>query len=428
MVDDQTIITPEQSKVVNPKVTDRDFNRNNANHKVLVAIMDTGVDYNHEYLKNNMHFKLSNDGRPLSSGWDFTGNDGWPAPYLARTNYFNSNLSAQDRQDSLMMLETFKSIIEEFPSLSKYFQPERNIEEEDSEAFDHGTHVAGLASYDSPEIGLLPYRIIPMNIPKNYDSFLGMVDPEIISRFSKVLITSLELAIADGAQVVNMSLGMTFDQKDEEKNKEIFSAFRNDLTQLVEKHPDVIFIVAAGNDGKWIDGTNISVLPCLIPRSNVICVSAITEAMEPATFSNIVKQKNVTTIFAWGQDVLSTFPSKSCFSKKLDYLSITKDIDKKNEFIKIALDDCKENQKLISLSGTSMAAPIIARQVAKLKASCPTCSVESIKTRLFSNAVNSTLDGMPIWKLPIQKPSWYSQYGNKSFSNHSWNFFTFKNQ
>jgi len=428
MVDDQTIMTPEQYKVVNPQAFQREFQANNSKHKVLVAIMDTGVDYNHEYLKNNMHFKLSNAGMPLRSGWDFTGNDGWPAPYLARTNYFNPNLSAQDRQDSLMMLDAFKSITEEFPSLAKYFPMERNLEEEDSEGFDHGTHVAGLASYDSPEIGLLPYRIIPMNIPTNYDSFLGMVDPEIITRFSKVLVTSLEYAIADGAQVVNMSLGMTFDKKDEERSKEIFESFRNDLTQVIEKYPEVIFVVAAGNDGKWIDGTNLTVLPCLIPRSNVICVSALTEKMDPATFSNIVNHKDMTTIFAWGQDVLSTFPSKSCFSKKLDYLSVSKDIDKKNEFAKIALEDCKENQKLITLSGTSMASPIIARQVAKLKASCPSCSVKDIKTLLFSNAVGSTLDGMPIWKLPIQKPSWYSQYGNKSFSNQSWNFFSFKNQ
>jgi subtilisin family serine protease len=425
-VDDQTIVTPEQYKVVNPKAIERDFKSINDSHKVLVAIMDTGVDYNNEYLKNNIHFDLDQNANPISSGWDFTGNDPWPAPFVAHTNYFNPNVTDDERIKSQTLFEAHKDLLNQFPEFAEFFPLERNISEEDSEGIDHGTHVAGLASYDSPEIGILPYRVIPLNIAGNYDSFLGLLGGQNqTERFSSVLLQGLERAISEGAQVINMSLGMTFEDNDSESNKQMFEKFKSDLTQLVEAHPEVIFVVAAGNDGKWVDGTKVSILPCFIPKSNVICVSALTEDLNPATFSNIIKNEQMTTIFAWGHNILSTVPTNSCSWKEFDFLSITsKNADSMKEFVEKAKTFCSQKQVLKEMSGTSMASPIIARKVAKLKAQCPACNVKDIKEKLFSLSIASTHEGLPIWKLPVEKPSWYPK--TKSFNDSYWSFYILK--
>lgn len=424
-VDNQTIITSDQSKIVNPAVSERDFKVINEKHKVLLAIMDTGVDYNHEYLKNNIHFSLDEKNQPIGTGWDFTGNDAWAAPYVARTNYFNQLLTEDEKNRSQLLFDNHVELLKEFPELSSVFPIERSIDEEDIEGFDHGTHVAGLASYDSPEIGLLSYRVIPLNISESYDPIMSVLAPRNISQlFISVLLDGLEKAIKDGAQVINMSLGLNFDEKDAEKDKEIFENFKKSLTQIVENNPDVIFVVAAGNDGKWVDGTKVSILPCFIPRSNVICVSALSEDMNPATFSNIIKNYEMTTIFAWGHQILSTYPSNSCSGKDLDFSTIATSPEARKIFGEKAKEVCANKQPLKEMSGTSMASPIIARKVAKLKAECPNCNVKDIKDKLFSFSVPSSHEGMPIWKLPVEKPSWYPK--TKSLLNSSWSFYFVK--
>jgi subtilisin family serine protease len=424
-VDDQTILTTDQYTSVNPEISKRDFIKNNNNHKVLVAIMDTGVDYNQPLLKDNIHFSLE-EGKPVRTGWDLTGNDPWPAPFVARTNYFNNDLSEEEKTKSQKMLEANITLLKEFPELNYFFPIERNAEEESAEGVDHGTHVAGLASYDSPEIGILPYRVIPMNVSSGYDSFFGALDTAShTKKFTNILISGLEKAIIDGARVINMSLGITIENKDTDQNKNEFENLRTQLTNLVEANPSVFFVVAAGNDGKWIDGTSISILPCFIPRANVICVSALTKEMERSSFTNIIKNQEMTTIFAWGEKILSAFPGKSCSSKELDFSTIATNGDELKKFGEKALNICSKNQTLVEMSGTSMASPIIARKVAKLIAECPTCSVKEIKDNLFSKTINSEIDGMPIFKLPIEKPSWYSTktLNNKNLSTPNWNFF-----
>jgi hypothetical protein len=80
------------------------------------------------------------------------------------------------------------------------------------------------------------------------------------------------------------------------------------------------------------------------------------------------------------------------------------------------------------MSGTSMASPIIARKVAKIKATCLDCSVSEIKEKLFSATFESSVEGLAVRKLPIEKPSWYSTSAgtNKSMMNKKWNFVIFK--
>jgi subtilisin family serine protease len=427
MIDDQTIATEEQKKIVNPVASSRDFQGINNSHKVLVAIMDSGVDYNHPYLKSNIHFKLDENNKPVGTGWDFAGNDAWPAPYVARTNHFNPQLSDADREKGLDGLLAMQALLLEHPELKSFFPLERNSQEEDSEGFDHGTHVAGLASYDSPEIGIMSYRVTPMNIIPESQIKDNIT---VLEQFSSTLIAGLNKAINDGATVINMSLGVSVENTDEENKLNFFKKFNNDLTELVTSNPNIMFIVAAGNDGKWIDGTTILELPCFIPKKNVICVGALTEDMEPTYFTNIVKSDEVTTIFTWGNEILSTFPSNSCSSPDFSFESLKKGSVERAVFASIARQECSLTKKLKQMSGTSMASPIIARKVAKIRAEFPELDADGIKDKLFAKTTTSNFAGLTIWKLAVEKPSWYqniSNFQNKMLSNSNWNFFVLQN-
>ena len=62
--DNQNIISKADFLVGNPAPITRDFRGNNARHKVLMGVIDSGVDYNHPLLSNNIHFKLDPPGTP----------------------------------------------------------------------------------------------------------------------------------------------------------------------------------------------------------------------------------------------------------------------------------------------------------------------------------------------------------------------------
>jgi subtilisin family serine protease len=177
LVDDQTIVKPEDRLTADPTPTQRDFVANNANHKVLLAVIDTGVDYNQPLLKNNMHFKLDETGNPVGFGYDYIGNDGWASPYVVRTSRYYDlpayvkgewseekyKRAMEDEFAARYVEQSLKDMIQAQPSLARFFEPQRNIAQEiESDAF-HGTHVAGLMTYDRPDFGLLAYRVLPSN-------------------------------------------------------------------------------------------------------------------------------------------------------------------------------------------------------------------------------------------------------------------------
>lgn len=57
-IDDQSHVPKEISALVNPVPMPRDFLKNNKRHKVLIAVIDTGVDYIHPAHLDNFHFYL----------------------------------------------------------------------------------------------------------------------------------------------------------------------------------------------------------------------------------------------------------------------------------------------------------------------------------------------------------------------------------
>jgi hypothetical protein len=99
---DQTVVKPEHEFLANPPPADRDFVGNNQRHKVLLGVFDSGIDYNHPELLNNVHFELDGQGKPVSAGKDYLGMDNWAAWNRVATSYYEFKyLNKEDQEDQL---------------------------------------------------------------------------------------------------------------------------------------------------------------------------------------------------------------------------------------------------------------------------------------------------------------------------------------
>ena len=177
---DQTIVKnrPEHLLIANPKPTPRDFERINSEHKVLVAIFDTGVDYNHPDLINNIHFQLDEKGEPIGLGYDYYANDPWASYRVVNTSNYEFSHLRKEVQDDILKTTSIEDyerktklqrdqmeceqteLLKVDPRLQRYTEAYRGLESEESSTL-HGTHVAGLMTYDLPHVGLVAYRLLP---------------------------------------------------------------------------------------------------------------------------------------------------------------------------------------------------------------------------------------------------------------------------
>jgi len=85
---DQTIIKEEHKSIGNPEPSPRHFRANNMQHKIILGVFDSGVDYNHPELKRNIHFDLDRDGQPIGAGRDFLALDNWASNRLVNTRLY----------------------------------------------------------------------------------------------------------------------------------------------------------------------------------------------------------------------------------------------------------------------------------------------------------------------------------------------------
>ena len=398
VVDDQRIATPEQRAVVNPPPSDRDFRQQNADHKVLLAVLDTGVDYNHPVLLKNIHFTLDFTCRPVRLGRDYIGEDPWPAPYIARTSVHNRALSEDERAYARRRQEKAVALVRRFPDMGRFYNPLRDaVAEEFSSAY-HGTHVAGLMVYDRPDLGLLAYRIAPFNLPK---------DPGELERaFFRKLRAAVADAVADGARVINLSLGVTahveselYEQVAEEKR---------DFQRIAARHPDVLFVAAAGNSGRVVGAGDYISYPCGVRAPNVFCVGALNARGEPTSFTNL-PARGIDAVFAFGEDVLSTVPTDFCGDVPFDWLiSDDASADDLMSLVRAARSRCTGRRfRLARASGTSMAAPIVARLAGTILADHPGLSGAGVIEEIRRRAIPGKIGHQPVLKLKFERPSWY---------------------
>lgn len=254
--------------------------KNKGSHEVLVAVIDTGVDYNHESLKPNM-----------VAGYDFRNNDEDPMDETSARN----------------------------PG--------------------HGTHCAGIigatglvdggVSGIAPNISIMPLR------------FLGSDGSGDLMNGIK----AIDYAIEKGAEVISASWGATVGKSQAQP-----------LIDAVKRASDagVIFVAAAANDGRNNDKT--SVYPANANFENTITVAASGNSDEKPSWSNYGRAS--VQIASPGLNIMSTLPKN----------------------------------KYGTLSGTSMATPLVAGLVALLKSQAPNLTGAEILSILQSTGAKVSIE------------------------------------
>lgn len=453
---DQTIISkrPEHVVIGNPTPTPRDFKAINDNHKVLVAIFDTGVDYNHPDLKDNIHFDLNEAGQPIACGYDYYANDEWASYRVVDTNKYDIQERRQETQDEILKdtsVEDFnkkialqrekmeceqKTLLEIDPQLERYTQAFRGLELEDGSTL-HGTHVAGLMTYDTPEIGLVPFRVLPyfQDQKDKKDNNTGERD-RFVQNFRDAVERVAKYRDAQGRKVriINLSLGGSFSRPNGEGPEETQKFNRyvkivtEELRSIIEQHPDILFVGAAGNDGGWSDNDARVQYPCGISADNVLCVGATTKEGRKTTFTN-VPLNNVDLVFAPGFELKSLSPADRCpfLVKFMDEIlnegtngnlckmdKITKKwvsnasaIEGRKEMIMTLYKTCSKKENMYSLmSGTSMATPVVSRIAAKILIDRPELSTKELVSMIKEKGRPTESNVFKTWVLNMDRPSW----------------------
>lgn len=409
-VDDQTIATGEEWAAANPKPFPRNYIKINQKHQIIVASIDSGVDYNHPLLADNIHFTLNESGQPVAFGYDFVGKDYWASPYVARTLDKNPEAPLKDIKASKEIRVRAEQLLKMDPGLLNFINPYRNIEQENQSGAFHGTHVSGLMVYDDSRIGLIGFRVLPMNI--KYKNGKRDFSESKTEKVFKDILSAMNLAIKSGARVINMSLAL----RDSEVNglgsllnneKTNFNSWMNEVKKFMESHKEVVFVAAAGNEGKWVDDKVNLQIPCGISAENLVCVGALNSKGQLASFSNVVLSEGV-FVATLGVEVKSLFPSSMCDSSSLGNFDNTYDSSSSLTSLLASIQkDCKTKSHIKSASGTSMASPIIARKVAKLMIDSPQLSGVEIIKLLVDSSQKRQLGPLTLNVIPFERPTWY---------------------
>ena len=178
----------------------------------------------------------------------------------------------------------------------------------------HGTAVAGIIAQNTPSnVKILPLKALDENKKGSIEN----------------VVEAVNTAVSEGAQIINMSLGISREEADETEYTQ-YKALVGEAIRTA-KEAGCIIVVSAGNEaGGGKDIASSGEFPACL--DNVITVSAINENKERYEFSNF---GDAVDFCAPGEDI-------SCAS-------------------------IKESAPYQYLSGTSMAAPFISSALAYLK-------------------------------------------------------------
>jgi subtilisin family serine protease len=147
----------------------------------------------------------------------------------------------------------------------------------------HGTHVAGTIAASGENsagvIGVAPQaRVLPVRALDNNGS--GWMS-DIAAAFA--------YAGDMGARIVNASLG---------------GGYTVALKNVIAAHPNTLYVVAASNDAADNDNPSLASYPCALPEPNVLCVGASDQNDQRAGFSNW--GATTVDVFAPGVSIRST--------------------------------------------------------------------------------------------------------------------------
>ena len=222
--------------------------------RIIVAVIDSGIDYEHEDLRDNMWVNI---GEIPANGIDDDGNG-----YVDDMHGYNFHDDDPDPYDEHM----------------------------------HGTHVAGIigaVGNNSTGVTGLLWNTELMA--------LRFTDGDGVGNTIKA-VEAIHYAVANGARVINLSwtIVASTDSEGSQALNNVIHAYKND---------GIVFVAAAGNGNAFFQGINVDedpVYPAAIASDNLITVAAADANGELAAYSNY--GATTVDVMAPGTGILSTFP------------------------------------------------------------------------------------------------------------------------
>lgn len=305
-------------------------------HKVIVSIIDSGVDYNHPRLQKHVRFNQTAPGL----GLDLLGSDYLPWPII---------LDPESGEEIVDITGT---------------NP-------------HGTHVASLALLGgryllpgktekesiAPLLGLLPIRALPLSdeeMPELGDDMFSFAQTEstlkrdlFLARKSiEVLTTAIDFSIDEGAHIVNMSLGIEASSLHEQARAPFENTVEKNLIPAIrDRGENVLFLFAAGNEAAKVIPGNY---PASLSFKNTLTVGALKRHNSIADYSNF---GDLVDVYVRGSDINGLLPGG----------------------------------ERGPMSGTSMATPLVANLGAKIKLLAPCALASDIKDIIVETSTQKTL-------------------------------------
>ncbi|MEO8694220.1 MAG: S8 family serine peptidase, partial [Acidimicrobiales bacterium] len=233
------------------------WNLTTGSDSVVVAIVDSGVAYDHPDLAANMWTNPGESGGGRETNHVDDDNNGYVDDFRGWDVVGASRASASDSDND-----------------------PRDI-------LGHGTHVAGtIGAVGDNGIGVAGVawhvRLMPVRV---FDGEGVATSADIAEGFS--------YAANMGARIVNYSGGgATFSQA---------------VQDAISSHPNTLYVVAAGNEMRDLDANGNNTYPCELPQANIVCVAATTQNDTLASFSNY--SENSVDLAAPGVNILSTYPA-----------------------------------------------------------------------------------------------------------------------
>jgi subtilisin family serine protease len=224
---------------------------------VAVAIVDSGVAYDHPDLAPNMWTNPGESGGGRETNGVDDDHNGYVDDYRGWDVVGATRASATDSDN------------------------------DPRDMLGHGTHVAGtIGAVGDNGIGVAGVawhvRLMPVRV---FDGEGVATSADIAEGFA--------YAGNMGARIVNYSgAGSSFSQA---------------VQDAIASHPNTLYVVAAGNEGRDLDAAGNNTFPCELPPANIVCVAATTQNDSLASFSNY--SDTSVDLAAPGTNVLSTSPA-----------------------------------------------------------------------------------------------------------------------